>query len=43
MLIIEENSVYEIDEECIRNKKVPPECNTAEKVRQEIKKNNTGK
>lgn len=43
MLIIEENSVYEIDEECIRKKKVPPECKTAEKLRQEIIKNDTKK
>lgn len=33
MLIIEDNSVYEIDEECIQKKRVPPECGTAEKMR----------
>lgn len=43
MLIIEENSVYEIDEDCVRKKKVPPECKTAEKLRQETLKNNTKK
>ena len=26
MLIIDGNSVYEIDEECARKKKVPKEC-----------------
>ena len=26
MLIIDGNSVYEIDEECVRKKKVPKEC-----------------
>ena len=35
MLIIEDNSVYEIDEECMKKKKVPPECKTAEKLKQE--------
>ncbi|MCI8391223.1 MAG: hypothetical protein HFI35_11215 [Roseburia sp.] len=32
MLIIENNSVYEIDEECIRKKGAPKECHTAEKL-----------
>lgn len=35
MLIIEDNAVYEIDEECMRKKKVPGECKTLEKMRQE--------
>ncbi len=26
MLIIEKNSVYEIDEECLKKKRVPAEC-----------------
>lgn len=38
MLVIEENSVYEIDEECIRKKRVPKECRTYEKVVQEREK-----
>lgn len=37
MLIIENNSVYEIDEECMRRKKVPAECRTLEKLRKEQK------
>lgn len=32
MLIIDRNSVYEIDEECLKRKKVPKECGTAELV-----------
>ena len=30
MLIIDRNSVYEIDEECLKRKKIPKECGTAE-------------
>ena len=37
MLIIDGNSVYEIDEECLKKRKVPKECGTAEKV-EEIRK-----
>ena len=33
MLIIDDNSVYEIDEDCIEKKGAPPECKTAEKLR----------
>lgn len=36
MLIIEDNSVYEIDEECMKRRKVPKECETYEKL---LKKN----
>ena len=32
MLIIEDNSVYEIDEECLRHRRVPKECRTLEKL-----------
>ena len=32
MLIIEDNSVYEIDEECLRRRRVPKECRTLEKL-----------
>jgi len=38
MLIIDKNSVYEIDEECLKRKKVPKECGTAELVEQMRKK-----
>lgn len=38
MLIIEDNSVYEIDEECVRRKKLPKECGVYEKLMQEKKK-----
>ena len=32
MLVIDKNSVYEIDEDCLKRKKVPKECGTAELV-----------
>ncbi len=35
MLVIDENSVYEIDEECLKKKKVPKECEIPEKVKKE--------
>ena len=35
MLVIDGNSVYEIDEECLRKKKVPEECRVYEKLLQE--------
>lgn len=35
MLIIEDTSVYEIDEECMCTKKVPKECQTLEKLKME--------
>jgi hypothetical protein len=38
MLIVDEDSVYEIDENCIRRKKVPEECRIYEKVVSEKKK-----
>ncbi|MDD6306251.1 MAG: hypothetical protein PUA75_04800 [Clostridiales bacterium] len=38
MLIIEDNSVYEIDEECVKRKKVPKKCKVYEKLLQEQKK-----
>lgn len=38
MLVIEDNSVYEIDEECAKRKKVPKECRIYEKILQEQKK-----
>ena len=34
MLVIEGNSVYEIDEECVRKRKVPKECRVYEKILQ---------
>ena len=37
MLIIDGNSVYEIDEECARRKKVPKECRIYEKMIQQQK------
>ena len=37
MLIIDKNSVYEIDEECLKKKKVPIECELPEKARKEKK------
>ncbi len=37
MLIIEEDSVYEIDEECIKRRGVPKECNVYEKLQKNCK------
>ena len=37
MLIIDRNGVYEIDEECLKKKKVPKECGTAE-IAEEMRK-----
>ena len=37
MLIIEGNSVYEIDEECVRKRKVPEKCQTAQKLQMQRK------
>ena len=37
MLIIDKNSVYEIDEECLKWKKVSKECGTVELI-EELKK-----
>ena len=31
-LIIDGNSVFEIDEECLKQKRVPKECGTVEKM-----------
>ena len=41
MLVVENNSVYEIDEECVRKKKVPKECGIYEKIvrEREVAKN----
>lgn len=38
MLIIDDDSVYEIDEECVRKNPVPPECMVYEKLRQKHQK-----
>ena len=38
MLVIDKNSVYEIDEECLKRKRVPKECGTAELVEELRKK-----
>ena len=38
MLIIDGNSVYEIDEECVRKKKVPKECGIYEMQQQNLEK-----
>ena len=32
MLVIDKNSVYEIDEDCLKRKKVPKECGMVELV-----------
>lgn len=39
MLIIENNSVYEIDEECTKRKKVPKGCQTYEKLNRKQERN----
>ena len=41
MLIIDGNSVYEIDEECVRKKKVPKECGIYEKMMQQQNREKT--
>lgn len=38
MLIIDDDNVYEIDEECVRKNPVPPECKVLEKIRQRHQK-----
>ena len=38
MLIIEGNSVYEIDEECVRKRKVTEKCQTAQKLQMQRKR-----
>lgn len=43
MLIIEDDSVYEIDEECIRKNQVPPECMVYEKLLKKSKKEDSHK
>ncbi len=43
MLIIDEDSVYEIDEECVRKNPVPPECMVYEKLRQKHKQEDSYK
>lgn len=32
MLVVENNSVYEIDEECVKRRKVPEECGVYQKL-----------
>lgn len=39
MLVIDKNSVYEIDEECLKRKKVPKECGTEKMIEEAEKKN----
>ena len=36
-LIIDGNSVFEIDEECIRKKKIPKECDVEKYIKKEIR------
>jgi len=37
-LIIDGNAVYEIDEECVRKRKVPEKCQTAQKLQMQRKR-----
>ena len=37
-LIIDGNSVYEVDEECLNRRKVPTECRVKEAVERQIQK-----
>ena len=40
MLVVENNSVYEIDEECLKRRSVPEECEVYKIVRErEVAKN----
>ena len=43
MLVIEGNSVYEIDEECLKRRRVPKECEVYEKLVKNRKKNKDGR
>ena len=38
-LIVDGNSVYEIDEECLKNRSVPEECKVYDALRKMEKKN----
>jgi len=38
MLIIDGNSVYEVDEECLKRRNVPTECRVKEAVERQIQK-----
>lgn len=37
-LIIDGNSVYEVDEECLKHRNVPAECSVKEAVERQIQK-----
>ncbi len=37
MLVVEKNSVYEIDEECLKQRSVPEECEVYQKLVQQNK------
>lgn len=41
MLVVENNSVYEIDEECLKRRRVPEECEVYKKIvrEREVAKN----
>ena len=43
MLIIDHNSVYEIDEECVKTRKIPKECGIYEKIQQKMEDKNLKK
>lgn len=38
MLIIDENSVYEIDEECLKKRNISSECKVIEKIKEHKEK-----
>lgn len=38
-LIIDGKSVYEVDEECLKKRKVPPECKVEEALRKQRESN----
>lgn len=42
-LIIEGNSVYEVDEECLKQRNVPPECQVKEALQRQIQKEKSTK
>lgn len=39
MLINHDNEVYEIDEKCLKSRKVPKDCEVMEEYRRETQKN----
>lgn len=37
-LIVEGNNVYEVDEECLKKKRIPPECGVREAIERQLRR-----